>query len=230
MVAAHAGGATTATKLLASAFGHIRGAGVVAWETASALALASGPAELAHTLLRGEQPDRATFASHLTPHDDGCDILGRGAALSPHAFAAVRDALAGYYHVMIADNGADTQPEMWRSIVDATDQLIVPMSATDSSTTSSAVKLLDRLEDSGQRRLVREAITVITAPQGRLEPARRELDASAIGQHFGSRTRVVHVVPFDRVLASGATPRFAAVSAASRTAWLDIAADVARGL
>src|SRR5262249_34977240 len=79
-----------------------------------------------------------------------------------------------------------------------------------------AVKLLDRLEDSGQRRLVREAITVITAPQGRLEPARRELDASAIGQHFGSRTRVVHVVPFDRVLASGATPRFAAVSAASR--------------
>src|SRR5262245_43292542 len=56
VVAAHAGGATTATKLLASAFGHIRGAGVVAWETAlaQAPALAAGPAELAHSLLRGE--------------------------------------------------------------------------------------------------------------------------------------------------------------------------------
>lgn len=230
VVAARAGGATTATKLLASAFGHIRGAGVVAWETGSPPALASGPSELARSLLRGEQPDRTEFASHLTAHDDGCDILGRGAAPSPPAFAAVRDALAGYYHVMIADTGADVEPEMWRSIVDATDQLIVPMSATDSSTSSSAVRLLDRLEDGGQRRLVREAVTVITAPQGRLEPARRELDASAIGQHFGSRTRVVHVVPFDRVLAAGATPRFAAVSAASRAAWLDVAADVARGL
>jgi hypothetical protein len=125
--------------------------------------------------------------------------------------------------------------------------------STGGGSANAAAHLLDRLEHGGRRRLVREAITVVTAPPSRIRvdasaPGRRggaphrgrghgpagrpggRDQLAAIERHFGPRTRAVHVVPFDRTIGAGGPIGYDDVSSATRDAWLRIAADVADGL
>ncbi len=200
---------------------------MVAWDTSPADERSRGAA-LANLATGGAQPGRGQLGGYLDPPGDGHDVLGPGAAGSDAAFAAVRNTLARHYQLAIVDSGTDG--ETWQRVVDASDQLLVIISAASGASGSAAVRLLDQLERDGQRRLVRHAVTVITAAAGRFDAVRRDSDLSTIQGHFGSRTRVVHVVPHDKVIASAGPTRFEALSAATRTAWLRIAADIANGL
>ena len=108
--------------------------------------------------------------------------------------------------------------------MDATDQLVITMSARNDSA-ETAARLLDHLEQTGRRELVRRAVAVVTMP-----PHRQEVNPRAIEQHFDARCRVVLRVPYDRHLDSGAPVRYSAVSPESRRGWLRVAAAVAEGL
>ncbi len=201
--------------------------GVVAWDTGTADDRSRGAA-LASLAAGGTQPGRGQLGGYLDPPGDGYDVLGPGAAGSDAGFAAVRNTLARHYQLGIVDSGTDD--DIWQRVVDASDQLLVVIAASGGASGSAAVRVLDQLERDGQRRLVRHAVTIITAAAGRFEAVRRDSDLSTIQGHFGSRTRVVHVVPHDKVITSAGPARFDALSAATRTAWLRIAADIARGL
>ena len=77
----------------------------------------------------------------------------------------------------------------------------------------------------GRNRLVRQAVTVVSMP-----PSRRDLDVPSITRHFAARTRTVMLAPYEKLIDSGEPLRYGQLSAATRLAWLRIAAAVAEGL
>jgi hypothetical protein len=108
--------------------------------------------------------------------------------------------------------------------MDATDQLVITMSARNDSA-ETAARMLDHLEQSGRQRLVRQAISIVSMP-----PTRKDIDLPAIQRHFAARTRAVLISPYEKLIDSGEPLRYGQLSADTRHAWLKIAAAVAEGL
>jgi MinD-like ATPase involved in chromosome partitioning or flagellar assembly len=144
--------------------------------------------------------------------------------LTAAAFREIRDVVGRFYKLLIVDTGNNARAENWQAAMDATDQLIVTMSARNDSA-ETAARLLDHLEQTGRRELVRRAVTVVTMP-----PHRQDVDPRAIEDHFDLRCRAVLRVPYDRHLDSGAPVDYTALSHDTRRAWLRVAAAVADGL
>jgi MinD-like ATPase involved in chromosome partitioning or flagellar assembly len=144
--------------------------------------------------------------------------------LTAAAFAEIREVVSRFYKLIVVDTGNNVRAANWQAAIDATDQLVVTMSARNDSA-ETAARMLDHLEQSGRQRLVRQAVTVVSMP-----PSRRELDVPAVRRHFAARTRAVLLAPYERLIDSGEPLRYGSLSSASRDAWLKIAAAVAGGL
>jgi MinD-like ATPase involved in chromosome partitioning or flagellar assembly len=144
--------------------------------------------------------------------------------LTAAAFADIREVVSRFYKLIFVDTGNNVRAANWQAAIDATDQLVVTMSARNDSA-ETAARMLDHLEQSGRHRLVRQAVTVVSMP-----PSRHDLNVPAITRHFAARTRTVLLAPYERLIDSGEPIRYAQLSAPTRRAWLKIAAAVAEGL
>jgi MinD-like ATPase involved in chromosome partitioning or flagellar assembly len=147
-----------------------------------------------------------------------------GEMLTADAFAEIREVVSRFYKLIMVDTGNNVRAENWQAAIDATDQLVVTMSARNDSA-ETAARMLDHLEQTGRQRLVRQAVTIVSMP-----PSRKELDIPAIERHFAARTRAVLTAPYERMLDSGEPIDYARLSAESQDAWLAVAAAVAEGL
>jgi MinD-like ATPase involved in chromosome partitioning or flagellar assembly len=147
-----------------------------------------------------------------------------GEMLTASAFREIREVVGRFYKLLLVDTGNNVRAENWQAAVDATDQLVITMSARNDSA-ETAARLLDHLEQTGRRELVRRAVTVVT-----MAPHRTDVHLNPIESHFDQRCRVVLRVPYDRHLDSGAPVQYSSVSPESRRAWLRVAAAVADGL
>jgi MinD-like ATPase involved in chromosome partitioning or flagellar assembly len=85
-----------------------------------------------------------------------------------------------FYKLILVDTGNNVRAENWQAAVDATDQLVITMSARNDSA-ETAARLLDHLEQTGRRELIRRAVTIVTMP-----PHRKEVDPQAIERHSTS--------------------------------------------
>ena len=236
-------GKTVATLMLGLTFGQTRGGFVLTWdnnETQGTLGMRAQPDSHARTvrdLLR--DLDRFTdghgrvgeLAAYVREQEGAAfDVLASdeaataGEMLTARAFRDIRDVVGRFYKLILVDTGNNVRAENWQAAVDATDQLVITMSARNDSA-ETAARLLDHLEQTGRRELVRRAVTVVTLP-----PHRKDVNPRAIERHFDQRCRVVLRVPYDRHLDSGAPVRYPALSPESRRAWLRVAAAVADGL
>jgi MinD-like ATPase involved in chromosome partitioning or flagellar assembly len=236
-------GKTVATLMLGLTFGQTRGGFVLAWdnnETQGTLGMRAEPDTHARTvrdLLR--DLDRfanghgrvGELAAYVRAQADAAfDVLASdeaataGEMLTARAFRELRDVVGRFYKLILVDTGNNVRAENWQAAVDATDQLVITMSARNDSA-ETAARLLDHLEQTGRRELVRRAVTVVTLP-----PHRKDVNPHAIERHFDQRCRVVLRVPYDRHLDSGAPVRYPALSPESRRSWLRVAAAVADGL
>jgi MinD-like ATPase involved in chromosome partitioning or flagellar assembly len=126
--------------------------------------------------------------------------------------------------LIFVDTGNNVRAQNWQAAIDATDQLVVTMSARNDSA-ETAARMLDHLEQSGRQRLVRQAVTVVSMP-----PSRKDIDLPSIQRHFAARTRAVLLAPYERLLDSGEPIRYPLLSSSTRDAWLRVAAEVASGL
>ena len=236
-------GKTVATLMLGLTFGQARGGFVLTWdnnETQGTLGMRAQPDVHARTV-RDLLYDLDRFghgngrvgelAAYVRSQDEAMfDVLASdeaataGEMLTARAFREIRDVVGRFYKLILVDTGNNVRAENWQAAVDATDQLVITMSARNDSA-ETAARLLDHLEQTGRRELVRRAVTVVTMP-----PHRKEVNPEPIEKHFDARCRVVLRVPYDRHLDSGAPVRYGAVSPESRRAWLGVAAAVATGL
>lgn len=236
-------GKTVATLMLGLTFGQSRGGFTLAWdnnETQGTLGMRAQP-DLHGRTVRDLLRDLDRFAdgngrigevaAYVRAQDGAMfDVLASdeaataGEMLTGRAFRDIRAVVGRFYKLILVDTGNNVRAENWQAAVDATDQLVVTMSARNDSA-ETAARLLDHLEQTGREELVRRAVTVVTMP-----PYRKDADPRAIERHFAQRCRIVLRVPYDRHLDSGAPVRYAALAPASRRAWLRVAAAVADGL
>jgi MinD-like ATPase involved in chromosome partitioning or flagellar assembly len=236
-------GKTVATLMLGLSFGQTRGGFVLAWdnnETQGTLGMRAQPdqhgrtvRDLLHDLGRfgGSGGRVGELAAYVRAQEDAAfDVLASdeaataGEMLTAAAFREIRDVVGRFYKLLLVDTGNNVRAENWQAAVDATDQLVITMSARNDSA-ETAARLLDHLEQTGRRELVRRAVTVVTVP-----PHRADVNLKPIEHHFDRRCRVVLRVPYDRHLDSGAPVQYPSVSPESRRAWLRVAAAVADGL
>ncbi|MFG2038659.1 MinD/ParA family protein [Dactylosporangium sp. NPDC048998] len=236
-------GKTVAVLLLAMTFGQKRGGYVLAWdnnETQGTLGMRAQQdfhtrtvRDLLHDLanFQGAQGRVGDLSQYVRAQGEGMfDVLASdesataGEMLTADAFGEIRDVVSRFYKLIVVDTGNNVRAENWQAAIDATDQLVVTMSARNDSA-ETASRMLDHLEQHGRQRLVRQAVTVVSMP-----PSRRHVDVPAITRHFAARTRTVVIVPYERFIDSGEPIHYPGLSTASRDAWLKVAAAVSEGL
>ncbi|WP_420330316.1 chromosome partitioning protein [Micromonospora endolithica] len=236
-------GKTVAILLLAMTFGQKRGGYVLAWdnnETQGTLGMRAQQdfhSRTVRDMLRdlgqfhGAHGRVGDLSQYVRSQGEGMfDVLASdesatgGEMLTAAAFAEIREVVSRFYKLIFVDTGNNVRAQNWQAAMDATDQLVVTMSARNDSA-ETAARMLDHLEQSGRQRLVRQAVTVVSMP-----PSRKEIDLPAIQEHFAARTRAVLLAPYERLIDSGEPIRYGALSSATRDAWLKIAASVAEGL
>ncbi|MER7440081.1 chromosome partitioning protein [Micromonospora avicenniae] len=236
-------GKTVAILLLAMTFGQKRGGYVLAWdnnETQGTLGMRAQQdfhSRTVRDLLRdlgqfqGAHGRVGDLSQYVRSQGEGMfDVLASdesatgGEMLTASAFAEIREVVSRFYKLIFVDTGNNVRAQNWQAAMDATDQLVVTMSARNDSA-ETAARMLDHLEQSGRQRLVRQAVTVVSMP-----PSRKDIDLPAIQEHFAARTRAVLLAPYERLIDSGEPIRYSGLSTATRDAWLKIAAAVAEGL
>ena len=236
-------GKTVAALLLGMTFGQKRGGYVLTWdnnETQGTLGMRAQQdfhARTVRDLLRdldhfaGPHGRIGDLSQYVRAQGEGMfDVLASdesataGEMLTAHAFAEIREVVSRFYKLIVVDTGNNVRAENWQAAIDATDQLVVTMSARNDSA-ETAARMLDHLESAGRQRLVRQAVSVVSMP-----PSRRELDVPAVRRHFAARTRTVLLAPYERLIDSGEPIRYGSLTGATRDAWLKIAAAVAEGL
>ncbi|MGL5858156.1 MAG: chromosome partitioning protein [Angustibacter sp.] len=236
---------TTATLLIAATFGTQRGGYTLAWdnnETRGTLGWRAHPAQHTNTavdLLR----DLHRFTDPLTARVGDLDHYVRtqgsarfdvlasdedaasAASIDAAAFGQLHTTLARFYRLLIIDTGNNMRASNWHAALEAADQLVV-VSTIREDTAQSAAWLLDGLRANGHGRTVANAVTVLTAPSRRPDPALTQ----RLHLHFGKLTRTVLDVPHDTTLVDGGPINHDTLSPTTRTAWLHVSAAIADGL
>ncbi|GAA2299345.1 hypothetical protein GCM10009853_064500 [Glycomyces scopariae] len=236
-------GKTVAVLMLAMTFGRHRGGYVLAWdnnETQGTLGMRAQQdfhvrtvRDLLRDLDHFKGPTgRIGDLSQYVRAQGGAmfDVLASdesataGEMLTARSFGDLREAVSRFYKLIVVDTGNNVRAENWQSAIDATDQLVVTMSARNDSA-ETAARMLDHLEQTGRRDLVRGAVSVVSMPAHR-----KDVDLPAVQRHFAARTRAVLLAPYEKLLDSGEPIRYDSLSKASSAAWLRIGAAVAEGL
>ena len=166
------------------------------------------------------------FTAH-TP--TGLEVLASPAEPDPdrtwHAaeYLRVVARLGGSYGIILLDTGTGVLEGVTAGMLEAADQLVLVVGGGADEARASA-STLDWLEAQGSGALVRDAVVVL----GGHRPIPGEV-AGAKAAWFAERCRAVCEVPFDPHLALGAVVDPTQLQAATRRAYLDLAAAVADG-
>jgi MinD-like ATPase involved in chromosome partitioning or flagellar assembly len=236
---------TTATLLLASAFGMQRGGYTLAWDNnethgtlgwrsattkagRSALDLLEALPELSRTGeirvgdLDGYVRSQTSEQFDVLASDDDA---ASGAFVDAESFAALHAVLTRFYRVLVVDTGNNIRSSNWRAAVEAADQLVI-VSTIREDTAQSAAWAVDALRAAGMSEAVRRAVTILSEPAASVDKDLRK----RLVQHFGLLTREVIEVPFDPALVAGGPIEYARLRRSTRDAWLRATAVVADGL
>lgn len=236
-------GKTVAVLMLAMTFGRHRGGYVLAWdnnETQGTLGMRAQQDFHVRTVrdllrdldhFRGPTGRVGDLSQYVRAQGGAMfDVLASdesataGEMLTAGAFGDLREAVSRFYKLIVVDTGNNVRAHNWQAAIDATDQLVVTMSARNDSA-ETAARMLDHLEQTGRRDLVRNAVSVVSMPAHR-----KDVDLPAVQRHFAARTRAVLLAPYEKLLDSGEPIRYESLSKASLGAWLRIGSAVAEGL
>ncbi len=236
-------GKTVAVLMVAMTFGQKRGGYVLAWdnnETQGTLGMRAQQdfhnrtvrdmlRDLDH--FRGPTGRVGDLSQYVRSQGEAMfDVLASdesataGEMLTANAFRDIREVVSRFYKLIIVDTGNNVRAQNWQAAIDATDQLVITMSARNDSA-ETAARMLDHLEQTGRHQLVRRAVSVVSMP-----PSRKDIDLPAIQRHFSARTRAVLLAPYEGLIDSGEPIRYSLLTQATRDAWLKIGSAVAEGL
>lgn len=236
---------TTATLMIAAAFGTYRGGYTLAWdnnETRGTLAWRSRPGATQNTavdLLRDlpliEISGGATIhdIDRYVRHqgDAKFDVLASdddaasAAIIDDDAFSRLHRVLSRFYRVMVIDTGNNMRASNWEAALDTADQLVIVSTARE-DTAASAAWLADGLRERGYGRLLAEAVTILSSPS-----AKEDLQLTQkLRAHFQRLTRAVVEVPYDQEFVGGGELDIPRLQPATRDAWRHAAAVIAQGL
>jgi len=131
------------------------------------------------------------------------------------------DILRHYYNIILTDCGTGIMHSAMSGILDLA-HTIVLVSAPAMDAARSAAATLDWLMQHGHAGLVRNARVVFSASR----PGSANLKIDKLYEHFETRCRAVHMIPFDPHLSEGADVNFDVLRQETTDAYLDLAASV----
>lgn len=236
---------TTASMLIAATFGLHRGGYTLAWdnnETRGTLgwrAHQTGHSRTAVDLLADLDRFADVRSATVGDLDDYVrsqaeaqfDVLASdedaaaSSMIDGEAFTRLHETLQRFYRIIVVDTGNNMRASNWEAAVAAADQLVV-VSATREDTAAGAAWMVEGLAKKGHGDKLRQAVTILSAPDRTVDPTLR----SRLFDHFGSLTRAVVEVPYDPALVSGSGIEMSRLAPATREAWLEATATIARGL
>ena len=120
------------------------------------------------------------------------------ASMDAQAFDALHQVLSRFYRVIVIDTGNNMRASNWQAAVAAADQVVI-VSTIREDTAQSAAWALDALRATGNDDAVRRAVTILSAPDRKIDKDLRK----RLRSHFGALTRAVVEVPYDPSLVSG---------------------------
>jgi len=235
---------TTATVLIAAAFGTHRGGYTLPWdnnETRGTLGWRARPTRHINTavdLLRDLEHFRDDGAGRIGDLDNYVRTQGSAqfdalasdedaasaASIDGEAFTALHTTLQRFYRVLVVDTGNNMRASNWQAALEAADQLVI-VSTIREDTSQGAAWAIDALRATGHEEAVGNAVTILSAPA-------RAPDAGLslrLHRHFGALTRAVVDVPYDESLVQGGPIVHDDLAPATRTAWLYATAAIAEG-
>ncbi|MGO2605925.1 MAG: MinD/ParA family ATP-binding protein [Brachybacterium tyrofermentans] len=237
-------GKTTATYGIAATAGRIRGGDVIAWdanETRGNLGFRSRKTstersvvdlleEAAEDFTTVEGSKRSTLARYTRPQGDNHfavlasdESSDKQDLVDGDAFETVREILGRFYSLILIDTGNNHRVSHFTAALEAADQLLVPVGA-GADGAHAAEAMLDRFEHLGYSELVRNAVVLLT------DSGTRRGDSTGIAAKFEQRVRAIIPIPFDPALDSGDEIDFEALQPATRAAYQEATAAIARGL
>lgn len=236
---------TTATMLLAATFGLQRGGYTLAWdnnETRGTLGWRSSHADhtrtavdLLEALPRLSEQGTVRIGDLdgfvRTQPTEQFDVLASdensasASSVDAKSFSDLHQVLSRFYRVLVIDTGNNMRASNWQAAIDAADQIVV-VSTIREDTAQSAAWALDALRSTGHEEAVRRAVTVLSAPEPKVD---KDLQ-KRLRSHFGALTRAVIDVPHDKALVAGGPIDYEALDRSTRDAWLRVTAVVADGL
>lgn len=236
---------TTAAMLIAATFGMHRGGYTLAWdnnETRGTLGWRAHKSRHTNTAvdllndldrftdLRGARV--GDLDNYVRSQADArFDVLASdedaaaSSMIDGEGFSRLHETLQRFYRIIVVDTGNNMRASNWEAAVAAADQLVIVMAIRE-DTAGGAAWMVEGLAGKGHQEKLRNAVTVLSAPERTPDPQLRE----RLRSHFGSLTREVVEVPHDPALVSGGAIVIDDLSHATREAWLDVSAKIADGL
>ncbi|WP_299306044.1 AAA family ATPase [uncultured Brachybacterium sp.] len=237
-------GKTTDTYCIGATMGRIRGGDVIAWDanetrgtlgfraqkdshTRSVVDLLEEAAD-DFTTVQGSK--RATLTRYTRGQGD--NLFGviasdqsrdRQDLVDGDAFVQVHEILSRFYSLILIDTGNNHRVSHFTSALEATDQLVIPVSAGADGAYAAEV-MLDNFTSLGHAELVKNAVVLLH------DSATRRGDAGAIAQRFEDRVRAIIPIPFDSALDTGDEIDYDVLAPATRAAYQEAAAAISEGL
>ncbi len=228
-------GKTTTTVGLGSTFAALRGDHVVAADANPDRGTLAGriPTQTAATVrdllddidnihrysdvraYTSQAPSRLeVLASERDPH--------RAEAFSETDYLGAVGVLEGFYNLILTDCGTGLTHSAMRGVLGAADALVLVSSpALDGAQSADAT--LTWLDAQGYHHLVERTVVVISVSR----PGASMVNLGQLVEHFQARVRAVQLIPFDPHLAEGSEVDLDRMSAATREAFVELAALVA---
>jgi MinD-like ATPase involved in chromosome partitioning or flagellar assembly len=143
-------------------------------------------------------------------------------AFSEGDYRTVAAVLERFYNIVLTDCGTGLLHSAMAGVLDLADQIVLVSSGSvDGARSASAT--LDWLEAHGRGELVRNSVAVINS----VRPKSGGVDLDKLHAHFAARCRAVTRIPYDPHLEEGAEVDLGELSAATRAALLELAAEAA---
>lgn len=237
-------GKTTDTYCVGATFGRIRGGDVIAWdanETRGTLGFRAQKdrhsrsvvdllEEAAADFGTVEGSRRSTVMRYTRGQGDNQfgviasdESRDRQDLVDGEGFRTVHEILGRFHSLVLIDTGNNHRVSHFKAALDATDQLVIPVSAGADGAYAAEV-MMDNFISLGRADLVENAVVLLH------DSATRSGDAGAVAERFQSRVRAIIPIPFDPGLDSGDQIDFDTLQPATRVAYQEAAASIAQGL
>ncbi|WP_165164641.1 MinD/ParA family protein [Corynebacterium qintianiae] len=227
-------GKTTTTVALGGVFAQTRGDRVIAIDanpdlgTLAQRAAAPAPATIRDLLAAPDTSRYPQVRAYTNQAASRLEVIGSerdpavSEAFSEADYRRAVDILQHHYNVILTDCGTGLMHSTMAGVLDLANVLILVTSpALDGA--QSAAATLDWLSLHGHDQLAANAVVVVSANA----PGAPTIDMARLTEHFTSRTRAVHLIPYDRHLAEGAVVELGRLHQKTLNAYRLLAAEVA---
>lgn len=227
-------GKTTTTVGLGSTFASLRGDRVIAVDANPDLGtLAQRIPQQTRSTVRDLLADENVYRysdvrAHTSQAPSRLEVLASerdpamAEAFNEEEYRGVITVLQRFYNIIITDCGTGLSHSAMNGVLDLANTItLVSSPALDGARSAGAT--LDWLEAHGFGPLVSRAVVVLSSSR----PGSSTIDTDQLGQHFLTRCRAVHKIPFDDHLAEGADVDLELMSKPTKRSFVELAATIA---